>query len=150
MGVKGAGGTQGGVGRFFIGLAMMVGGGYLFFDAIKVTHHFGFGRALYSFGSFHLTSGMTLIPLVFGVGFIFYNSKNILGWALSAASLLMLGFGILSSVKFRLRHMSAFDLILMLVLLVGGLGLFLSSLRSSGQGGGSGSSSTESGEQNSS
>ena len=131
MEIKGAGGTQGGVGRFFIGLAMMVGGGYLFFDAIKVTHHFSFARPLYSFGSFHLTSGLTLIPLVFGVGLIFYNSKNILGWLLSAASLIMLGFGIISSIKFNLRHMSAFELIIMLVLMVGGLGLFLSSLRSS-------------------
>lgn len=131
MEIKGAGGTQGGIGRFFIGLVMMIGGGYLFLDAIKVTHNFGFGRALYTFGSFQLTSGMTLIPLVFGVGIIFYNSKNILGWALTASSLIMLGFGIIASIRFRLQHMSAFELIMILVLMVGGLGLFLSSLRSS-------------------
>ncbi len=41
----------------------------------------------------------------------------------------MFGFGVISSVHFRLRHMTAFELISILVLLIGGLGLFLSSLK---------------------
>lgn len=130
MELKGAGGSQGGVGRFFIGLVMMVGGGYLFLDAIKVTHQFGLHRAIYSFGSFNLTTGMVLIPLIFGIGFVFYNSKNPIGWLLSSASIIMLTFGVISSIKFQLRRMSAFELIMILILFVGGLGLFLSSLRS--------------------
>jgi hypothetical protein len=127
--IEGAGGSKGGVGRFFIGLAMMVAGGYLFFDAIKITQQFHMGYAIYSFGSFHLTTGMTLIPLIFGVGFIFYNARNPIGWLLSAASLVMLGVGIIASIKFRIRHMSAFELIMILTLLIGGIGLFLSSLK---------------------
>ncbi len=35
MEIKGAGGTNGGFGRFFIGLAMMVGGGYLFLSSLR-------------------------------------------------------------------------------------------------------------------
>jgi hypothetical protein len=127
--MRGAGGTAGGIGQFFIGLVMMIAGGYLFLDAVKVTHGFGLHRAIYTIGSFNLTSGMVLVPLIFGVGFIFYNSKNPLGWILTAASLIMLTFGIIASIKFRLRHMSAFELITILVLAVGGLGLFFSSLR---------------------
>ena len=130
MAIQGAGGTQGGIGRFFIGLVMMIGGGYLFLDAIQVTHHFHMGRALYSFGGVRLTTGLTLIPLIFGIGFIFYNAKNPIGWVLSGVSLILIGFGIISSIQFRLRHMSAFELIMILILLVGGIGLFLSSLRS--------------------
>lgn len=129
---RGAGGSQGGAGRFFIGLIMIIGGGYLFLDSIQVIHHFGFGSALYSFGGFRLTTGMVLIPLIFGIGIIFYNSNNPLGWLLSCASLIMLGFGIISSIEFRLRSMSAFELITIIVLLVGGIGLFLSSLREYG------------------
>jgi hypothetical protein len=131
---EGAGGSKGGVGRFFIGLAMMVAGGYLFFNSIKVINHFRFGYRLYSFGSLHLTTGMVLVPLIFGIGLIFYNSKNILGWILSAASLIMLGMGVLSKIQFRMENMSAFDLIMILVLLVGGLGIFLSSLKNYGAG----------------
>jgi hypothetical protein len=129
MRIEGAGGSKGGVGRFFLGLAMMVAGGYLFFDAIKITQHMHMGYTIYSFGAFHLTTGMTLIPLIFGIGFIFYNSNNPIGWLLSAASLIMLGFGVIASIKFRIRHMSAFELIMILTLLVGGIGLFFSSLR---------------------
>lgn len=130
---RGAGGTDGGLGRFFIGLVMMVAGGYLFFDAIRVTHGFHMGYRLYSFGGFHLTSGMVLVPFIFGIGIIFYNSKNFIGWLLSSASLVMLAFGIISSIQFRLRSMSAFELITILVLAVGGLGLFLSSLKNFSQ-----------------
>ena len=126
---RGAGGSQGGAGRFFIGLVMIIGGAYLFLDAVQVINHFGFGRTFYSFGSVHLTTGMVLVPLVFGIGFIFYNSNNPLGWILTFASLIMLGFGIISSIEFRLRGMSAFELIMILILLIGGIGLFLSSLR---------------------
>jgi hypothetical protein len=129
MKVCGAGGTSGGVGRFFIGLTMMVSGGYLFLNAIRVSYGFHMGYRLYSFGGYHLTSGMTLIPLIFGIGFIFYNSRSIVGWLLTTSSLIMLVAGIISSIHFNLRGMSAFDLIVIFTLLFGGLGLFLSSFR---------------------
>ena len=67
---------------------------------------------------------------IFGIGFIFYDCKNFIGWVLAAASLIMLGFGIIASIQFRLRNMSAFELIMILILLVGGIGLFASSLKS--------------------
>jgi hypothetical protein len=130
MGIKGAGGTQGGIGRFFIGLVMMVGGGYLLLNSIQVTHHFSLGYRLYAFGGLGITSGMVLIPFIFGVGLVFFNARSILGWLLAGGSLVALVFGVIASVQFRMRPMSAFDLLVILVLLVGGIGLFLSSLRS--------------------
>ncbi|PIE74723.1 MAG: hypothetical protein CSA18_03405 [Deltaproteobacteria bacterium] len=126
---RGAGGSEGGTGRFFTGLVMMIAGGYLFFNSIRVSHGFHMGYHLYSFGRFHLTSGMVMVPLIFGVGIIFYNSKNILGWILSASSLIMLAFGVISSIRFTMKSMSSFDLIVIIVLAIGGLGLFLSSLK---------------------
>ena len=129
MALKGAGGTSGGIGRFFIGMAMMVAGCYLFLDAVRITHHFHMGYTLYSFGAVRLTTGMTLIPLIFGVGMIFYNAQNPLGWILTAATLVMLLFGIIANIQFRLRDMSAFELIMILALWVGGIGLFLNSLK---------------------
>jgi hypothetical protein len=132
-GFRGAGGTNGGIGRFFIGLVMMIAGGYLFFDAIQVTQFIHFGYSLFSFGSFHLTSGMVLVPFIFGIGIIFYNAKNPLGWVLALGALVMLAFGVITSLKLSLRSMSAFELIVILVLAVGGAGLFLSSLRDLGE-----------------
>ncbi|WP_350432691.1 hypothetical protein ABIS04_04040 [Shewanella sp. H8] len=127
--MKGAGGTSGGVGQFFIGLAMMCGGFYMLLNAIKITSSFGLGNHLYQFGGFGLTSGMVMIPFIFGIGLMFYNGKNPLGWLLTFGSLIALVFGVISSINFRFAHMSAFDLIVILVLSVGGLGLFLRSLK---------------------
>ncbi|MDO6765953.1 hypothetical protein [Agarivorans sp. 1_MG-2023] len=130
--MKGAGGSSGGIGHFFIGLVMMCGGFYMLLNAISVTSNFGMGSRLYHFsalGGFSVTSGTVMIPFIFGVGLIFYNSKNILGWVLSIGSLAALLFGVISSVRFSMRTMSSFDLIVILVLAVGGLGLFLRSLK---------------------
>lgn len=124
-----AGGTKGGAGRFFIGLLMIVVGGYLFLDSVYVVNRFGFGTLLFGIGGFNIRSGMVLVPFIFGVGLIFYNARNVIGWALAIGSLAAFGFGIITSVHFQLRTMSAFDIIVILVLLVGGIGLFLSSLR---------------------
>ncbi|NJO01103.1 MAG: hypothetical protein HC880_04840 [Bacteroidia bacterium] len=126
--MKGAGGTDGGTGRFLLGLIMLVGGTYLLLRSIHVNFHLGY--SLYSYGSFHVTSGFVLIPFMFGVGMVFYNARNIIGWLLTGGSLVALIFGVLVSTQFSLRHMDAFELLLILVLTVGGLGIFLSSFRS--------------------
>ena len=135
--MRGAGGTSGGVGHFFIGLMMMCGGFYLLLNAIHVVSNFGFGMRMYGFsaygGSYNVTSGMIMIPFMFGVGIIFYNSKNIIGWLLSVGSVTALIIGVIASIQFSFRSMTAFDLITILVLAIGGLGLFLRSLRSFSQ-----------------
>ncbi|VAW67860.1 hypothetical protein MNBD_GAMMA10-3280 [hydrothermal vent metagenome] len=130
--MRGAGGTSGGLGQFFSGLAMLCGGVYLLLNSIIITTSFGFGMRMYGMGQYGVTSGMILIPFMFGVGIIFYNSKNIIGWVLASGSLVALVFGVISSIQFSFRLMSAFDLIIILILTVGGLGIFLRSLRSSG------------------
>lgn len=131
--MRGAGGSSGGLGQFFIGLIMMCGGFYMLLNAIVVRSHFGMGMRLYGFnsfgGGFSITTGMVMIPFIFGVGMIFYNSKNLIGWILALGSLAALIFGVISSIHFHMRSMSAFELITILVLSMGGLGLFLRSLR---------------------
>lgn len=130
--LKGAGGSEGGIGRFFIGLIMMIMGGYLFLDAIHVTQSFGFGSAIFTFGGFRLTTGLVLIPFLFGIGMIFYDAKNDIGWVLVIITLILLVVGVIANINFRIRHMSAFELMLILGLGIGGIGLFLSSLRNLG------------------
>ena len=132
--MNGAGGSSGGVGHFFIGLIMMCGGFYMLLNSITVSSSFGMGARLYSFsglGGFGVTSGMIMIPFIFGVGLIFYNARNIFGWLLTVGSVVALIFGVISSVHFSIRSMTSFDLIVILVLAVGGLGLFLRSLKTS-------------------
>jgi hypothetical protein len=127
--MNGAGGSQGGVTRFFVGLLMMVGGGYLLLNAIHVSNTFSLSTRIFGWGGVGITSGYILIPMLFGIGIIFYNSKNYLGWLLALGSLAALIFGVITSLHFSLGGMSLFELLVILVLLVGGLGLFLASLR---------------------
>jgi hypothetical protein len=129
--MTGAGGTRGGVGKFFMGLAMMVGGFYLLLNGIVVSSNFGLGSRLFGAGPASLTGGMILIPLIFGIVMVFFNAKSYAGWLLALGSLSALLFGVISSVSMSLRSMSAFELLMILTLAFGGLGLFLSSLRSS-------------------
>ncbi len=131
--MKGAGGTSGGIGQFFIGLIMMCGGFYLLLNAITVASGFGFGTRLYAFSAFGsgygVTGGMIMIPFMFGIGIIFYNGRNLIGWLLTLGSLTALIFGVIASLSFSFRSMSAFELITILVLAIGGLGLFLRSMK---------------------
>tara|TARA_B110000881_G_C18596717_1_gene531960 strand:+ start:1449 stop:1871 length:423 start_codon:yes stop_codon:yes gene_type:complete len=131
--MNGAGGTSGGIGSFFLGLVMMCGGFYLLLNAITVSSSFGFGSRLYGLSAFGsnmgITSGMIMIPFMFGIGLVFFNSKNIIGWILSLGSITALTFGVIASIRFSFRTMSAFDLIVILILAMGGLGLFLRSLK---------------------
>ena len=126
---RGAGGSDGGTSTFLIGLIMMIGGGYLLLNGIVVRPSFSMGARVFGFGGFAITSGMVLIPFMFGVGMVFYNSKNWLGWIISGGSVIALIFGVIANMTLQMARMSAFDLIVILVLLVGGLGLFLRSLR---------------------
>ena len=132
--MRGAGGTSGGVGHFLIGLAMMSGGFYMLLQSIRVTVNFGLSGKLFGVSmlgqSFGVTSGMIMIPFIFGVGIMFYNSRNIIGWLLTFSSLVAMIFGVIASTQFVLRNMTAFELITILVLCMGGLGLFLRSLKS--------------------
>jgi len=129
MPYRGAGGTKGGEGSFLIGIIMMIAGGYLLLKGIMIRPQFGLGNAMYSIGGFPVTTGLVLVPFAFGVGMVFYNSRNWLGWALACGSVIALVVGVIASINFTLVRMSAFDLLMILVLLMGGIGLFLRSLR---------------------
>lgn len=91
---------------------------------------FGLGTVAFGVGGVPVTTGMILIPFLFGVGMVFYNSQNWLGWLLAVGSIVALVFGVLSNLNIEIVRMSLFDLLVILVLLVGGIGLFLRSLRS--------------------
>jgi hypothetical protein len=134
MAVNGAGGTSGGIGKFFLGIAMFVAGMYLLLKNIYVQHNFGFGSPFFNVGGLSVTSGMILIPFIIGVAVLFFNAKNLLGWILTIGSVVLLIVGVISSIHFTLAGMSAFDILMILVLVAGGLGLFLSSFRNHSKG----------------
>src|SRR3954466_1060863 len=75
------GGTPGGLGHFLLGFAMTCLGGYLITNQVTVI---GSYWNFYGPGTF----GVTLIPLLFGVGLLFWNGRSVTGWVLTAAGAL--------------------------------------------------------------
>jgi uncharacterized protein len=120
--MKGAGGTEGGLGEFFLGLAMAVGGAWLLTNQVTVSSGF------WGFFGQH-TFGLSLLPLVVGVGLLFFDGRSVIGWLLTVAGSAIIFVGILVNLRIYFQPTSLFNTLMMLVLLAGGLGLVARSLR---------------------
>jgi uncharacterized protein len=124
-GFRGAGGTSGGIAEFLIGLAMTVAGAYLLTNQVTVTSSFW---TLWGYNTF----GVSLLPLIFGVGLLFFNGKSIPGWILLFIGVVVIFTAIIMNLQIYFQQTSLFSTISMLVLLFGGIGLIARGLRSHG------------------
>jgi hypothetical protein len=120
--LRGAGGTPGGLGEFFIGFVMACAGGYLLTQQVTVTSGFW---TFWGYNAF----GLTLVPLLIGVALLFFNGRSKIGWLLLIGGATILLAGILMNLEIYFRQTSLFNTLVMLVLLFGGLGLIARSLR---------------------
>lgn len=118
------GGTRGGIGMFLFGLVLTIAGGYLIMNQVQVTSGYWqwFGTN---------TFGLTVIPLIIGIGLLFFNGRSVIGWVLSGGGAVIIFVGILANLTIYFRTTSLFNTILMLVLFVAGLGLMARSLKES-------------------
>jgi hypothetical protein len=121
-----AGGTPGGFGSFLIGLAMACVGGYLITEQVTVA------GAYWNFYGTN-TFGVTLLPMLFGIGMLFWNGRSVIGWLLTVAGALFILAGVIANMHIYFRPTSLFQTLVMLVLLVGGLSLIARGIRPSGE-----------------
>ena len=120
--VRGAGGTGGGIGIFFIGLAMAVAGGWLLTNQVTVTSGY------WQWGGYN-SFGLTLIPLIAGIAFLFFNGRSVIGWLLTFTGAVIILAGIITNLEIFFRPTSLFNTLMMLALLAGGIGLVARSLK---------------------
>ena len=113
---RGAGGTPGGIIEFFIGLGMAIAGAYLLTNQVTVNSGF------WSFRGYN-TFGLSLLPLVFGIGILFFNGRSIIGWLLLFAGVIIIFACIIANLQIYFQPTSLFNTITMFVLLAGGIGL---------------------------
>lgn len=121
--LRNPGGTPGGLGEFLIGLAMAAAGGYMLTSRVSVTT--GFWH-FWGYNAF----GLTLVPFIFGILLLFFNGRSVIGWLLLFTGVVLILAGIILNLQIYFNQTSLFELIVMLVLLFGGLGLLARSLRS--------------------
>jgi len=119
--IRGAGGTPGGIGEFLIGLAMCIAGAYLITNQVVVVSGFW---SLWGHSAF----GLSLVPLIFGIGILFFNGKSIAGWVLLFIGVVVIFTGVLMNLQIYFQQTSLFNTILMIVLLAGGIGLIFRAL----------------------
>lgn len=139
--LRDVGGTRGGLGLFVVGAAMFIGGLYLLFQQIDVNGGYWGGR----WGN-DRTFGLTLIPLLGGIGVLFWNGSSKVGWALAGGGLLILVLGIIANMQIHWRRTTLFDALLMLALIAGGLGVIARSLKGASTGGGNNPGQTRDGD----
>jgi len=119
---RGAGGTRGGVGEFLLGLGMSVAGAYLLTQRVTVTSAYW---TLWGYNAF----GLSLLPLLFGIGLLFFDGRSIAGWLLTFSGVVIIFVGIIANLGIYFQPTSLFNTLVMLVLLAGGIGLVARSLR---------------------
>ncbi len=119
---RGAGGTRGGIGEFLLGLGLLVVGGYLVMRRVTVFT----GYWTWFGGS---TFGITLIPLLLGVGLLFFNGKSMVGWLLAGGGLLIIFAGVLLNLNISFTPTDLFSTLLMFGFMAAGLGLIARSVR---------------------
>jgi hypothetical protein len=122
MEIKGAGGTPGGIGTFLMGTAMAAAGAYLLTNQVMVTSGFWdwFGPN---------TFGLSLVPLLVGIGFLFFDAASKPGWMLTFLGAVIILAGVIANLRIYFQPTSLFNTLMMLGLLAGGIGLVARSLK---------------------
>jgi len=120
MDMQNVGGTPGGMRAFLLGIIMIIVGGYLLMH--QVTVHGGFWN-FGVLGGYGRSFGITLLPLLFGIGILFFDGRSFAGRLLTGAGALFILAGIIANLDIHFQQTSLFNTLVMLVLLVGGIGL---------------------------
>jgi hypothetical protein len=115
------GGTSGGLGKFLLGFGMTCVGGYLLSNQVMVAS----GYWNFYGGN---TFGITLLPMLIGIGLLFFSGRSIVGWLLTAGGALFIFAGVIANLHIYFQPTSLFNTLVMLILMAGGLGLIARSL----------------------
>ena len=121
--IRGAGGTPGGVGQFVFGLGMVIAGAYLFLSRVTVMSGYW---TLWGYNAF----GVSLIPLLIGIGLLFFDGRSVFGWILTFGGVIVMLVGIIENLHVYFNPTSLTNTMIMLGLLAAGIGLVARSLRS--------------------
>jgi len=127
MAMKGAGGTEGGLKMFALGVILLGGGAWMFVDSVNVgTHHGIISR--YVGGS----SVITMFPLFLGIFLLLFSNTSKLAWSVTVAGLIIIAADVISGLRFHM-HMRLWKWIILATCVFGGLGLIVRSVFPSGR-----------------
>ena len=110
---------------FFIGLVMLVAGLFWLTQIVEVsTSWFNLWRV----GGVPIGGGLTLVPLIVGIVWLFFNPKSIWPKIITVLGGVILIASIIMSLNFHVQRTSLFVFIIIFVMVAGGSGLLLRTL----------------------
>ncbi len=121
MAIRGAGGTEGGIGQFFLGLAMTGIGVTMFLHRVNVMSNLG--------SLFGGHAGLILVPLAGGLALLFFNGTSILGWLFTVGSLGAVLLDLIYNLTFFFAPTSFLATVGMITLMAIGFVMMVRSLR---------------------
>ncbi len=113
--------------QFLIGLAMLVAGGYAFLARISVHSNIG-GRMM--LGNIGVAGGLIVVPFIVGIMMLFAMPKKFISKLVTGLGLLLIVVYVIMNINFSFRGANAYEYLLMLVGMFGGLALVLKVLLS--------------------
>lgn len=122
--LRDVGGSPGGLGTFLLGLGLAIVGGYLLLDRVTVT-----GGYWGWFGTYGSSFGVTLIPLVIGIGLLFFDGRSLVGNLLAWGGLLIIVAGVIANMRIHFEPTSLFQTLVILGMLAAGVGLMARAAR---------------------
>jgi hypothetical protein len=105
---------------FIVGLLMLVVGLFWLTSVVQVSSIWGSGLQI---GGVSVSGGFTLVPLIFGIIWLFYNPKSTGAKILSVVGVVVIIAGIIMSIRFYVRGTSLYVFIIIFVCIAGGAGL---------------------------
>ena len=120
--LRSPGGTSGGLVEFLGGVAMVVAGGYLLTTRVTVSSGYW---TLWGYDAF----GLSMLPLLVGIGVLFFNARSVLGWFLLFVGAVIIVAGIVANLRIYFQPTSFFNTLMILGLMAGGIGLIIRGLR---------------------
>lgn len=109
--------------ELLIGIILLAAG--LFMLSKRVIVHTGWYT--WRIGSFYLSSGTVIIPLLIGIIWYFYNPKSFMSKVIIGLSIVFIVISIIMSVSLNFMATSMFDYVLILGMSAAGFGLILKS-----------------------
>lgn len=106
--------------QFLGGLAMLIGGLFLFSQKVIVSSGFGSGFML---GGIHLTSGLVIVPLIIGIVWMFASGGSFASKFMTGVGVFIIIAAVIASTTIHLTTITLYEWILILVLIFGGAGL---------------------------
>ncbi len=109
--------------QFFLGILLFGGGVYWALNSFVVRSTWGSGY--WGLFGVRLPTGVVLLPLLLGIGLLFFMKKKIVGGVVSALGLLIILISLFTSIQFYAVRATLYMYVLMFGMIAAGAGLLI-------------------------